>query len=183
MKNLHLLAIIICIPLNAWGAPPDLSAQARRALEKAGLTPLKDARPARDWTLKTLDGKTVSLTSLRGRIVFLNFWAAWCPPCRAEMPSIEALYQRFKDADIEFFAIDAAENAKTVQKFVQDQALHVPVLLDDDGKVSRDYRIQAIPATVVVGRDGTIILSSVGGRNWNSREVIAAFEALSTHGR
>ncbi|MDR3324789.1 MAG: TlpA family protein disulfide reductase [Spirochaetaceae bacterium] len=83
MKNLHLLAIIICIPLNAWGAPPDLSAQARRALEKAGLTPLKDARPARDWTLKTLDGKTVSLTSLRGRVVFLNFWAAWCPPCRA----------------------------------------------------------------------------------------------------
>ncbi|MDR3301615.1 MAG: TlpA family protein disulfide reductase [Spirochaetaceae bacterium] len=178
-----ILILTACAVLIPFCAQADVPADVKNAFEKAGLPLIKEARLSPDWTLGTLDGKTIRLSQLQGKIVFLNFWATWCPPCRAEMPSIEALYQRFKDKGIEFFAVDIAENAKTVQKIVQAQKLHFPVLLDSSGSVGGDYNIQAIPVTVIVDRDGKMILSSVGARSWNSPAIIAAFETLAAHGR
>jgi thiol-disulfide isomerase/thioredoxin len=179
-KILVLTAFVVSVPFCAQA---DIPADVKNAFQKAGLPLLKEARPVFDWTLGTLDGKNIRLSQLKGKIVFLNFWATWCPPCRAEMPSIEALYQRFKDTDIEFFAIDIAENAKTVKKFVEDNKLHFPILLDSSESVSGNYNIQSIPVTVIVGRDGKMILLSVGARSWNSPAIISAFEALAADGR
>ena len=138
----------------------------------------KEKRKAPAWSLKSLDGRTLSLADLKGKVVFLNFWATWCPPCRAEMPSMEALHKRFADEGLEMIACDIMENQSDVKKFISDNKLSFTTLLDSEGKTGNLYGVQGIPATFIIDREGYIILSAVGGRNWNTAAVHEAFEAL-----
>jgi thiol-disulfide isomerase/thioredoxin len=120
------------------------------------------------------------LSDLKGSVVFLNFWATWCPPCREEMPSMETLYRRLGKAGLEFLAVDIGEPQKAVETFVTERGLTFPVALDGSGRVSETYGIRSIPATFIIDRDGSIIAAVVGGRKWDDPKVIAAFEALLT---
>jgi thiol-disulfide isomerase/thioredoxin len=161
----------------------DLPESVKTAFSKARLPLYREKRPAPDFTLKLLNGSSVTLSRLRGKVVFLNFWATWCPPCRAEMPSMEALYQRFRDQDIEFLAVDIMEKDAAVAEFFRTYRLSFPAAIDSTSSVSGDYGIQAIPTTFVLDRDGKLILSAVGGRDWNSQAIISAFEELLRNGR
>ncbi|MDR2842094.1 MAG: TlpA family protein disulfide reductase [Spirochaetaceae bacterium] len=152
------------------------------AFEKAGLPVLKEKMQPKDFTLKLVDGKTVTLSALKGKIVFLNFWATWCPPCRAEMPSMEILYQHFKDKGLEFVVVDLRESKEEVEKYFTENKLTFPSALDSTGSVSNDYNVRAIPTTYIIDRDGQIVVSSVGARNWNTPAMIKAFEALLNNG-
>jgi peroxiredoxin len=154
------------------------SASISAAFAKAGLPLLKDNRQPRDFTLKTLDGRSLTLSQLKGKVVFLNFWATWCPPCRAEMPSMEALYQQFKDAGLEVVAVDLQESVAEVKAFIADNKLTFPVALDTSGNVGNNYNTQSIPATYIIDRDGKILAQAVGSRNWNTPAITAAFQAL-----
>ena len=175
-----LLGIFVAAaPLFAQTGVPE---NVRTSFAKAGLPLLNDARDTKNFTLKTLDGKQVSLDGLRGKVVFLNFWATWCGPCRQEMPSMEALYQRFKNSGLEFAAVDIMEKETDVGVYIKQNNLNFPIALDLDGNVSKNYRIQAVPATFIINRNGKIILSTVGARNWNTPAVITAFEALLNSG-
>ena len=147
-------------------------------LEKVGLYALKEGTRSIDFVLKDLNGKEISLSSFKGKVVLLNFWATWCPPCRAEMPSMERLYRRFKDKDLVILAVDLREEAKIVRKFVAGQKLSFPVLLDSDGRVGAIYGAQSIPLSYLVGRDGNVLAGSIGGREWDSREYLAFFTRL-----
>ena len=109
-----------------------------------------------DFTLKTLDGKDVSLSDYQGKIVFLNFWATWCPPCRGEMPSMEQLYQKFKDKDFVMLAVDLREDKDAVEKFIEEYKLNFPVLLDSKGKVGRTYMVTNIPTTYLISNQGNL---------------------------
>jgi thiol-disulfide isomerase/thioredoxin len=176
-------AFLLLIPLMAAADPMDLSENVKKAFSKAGLPLAREKRPGIDFSLKLVDGRTIALSSLKGKVVFLNFWATWCPPCRAEMPSMEVLYRRFHDQGLEFLAVDIMENSKDVSAFLSEYKLSFPAALDPSGSISNNYGIQAIPATFIVDRDGKIILSTVGGRNWNTPAIIAAFDELLKHGR
>jgi thiol-disulfide isomerase/thioredoxin len=154
--------------------PPDLA----QALSRAGLRVLKERVPSSDFSLPLLDGKTQSLSGLEGRVIFLNFWATWCPPCREEMPAMETLYRRFKDGGLEFLAVNIQEGQKDVESFTRDFGLTFPVALDSSGKVSQIYGIRAIPTTYIIDRKGGIIATAVGGRPWDSADMIAAFDLL-----
>jgi thiol-disulfide isomerase/thioredoxin len=156
-------------------------ASAADAFKAAGIPLLEKGEPSIDFTVPLLNGtvkKEQKLSSLKGKVVFLNFWATWCPPCRSEMPSMEILYQRFKTQKFEMLAIDCAENQKNVAAFMKRNNLSFPVGLDANGGISDSYGIQAIPATFIIDQQGVIIAKVVGGLNWDNPKVLAAFDAL-----
>jgi peroxiredoxin len=131
-----------------------------------------------DFTLKALNGREVSLSDYRGKIVFLNFWATWCPPCRIEMPSMEKLYQGFKGKDFVILAVSVKESKKVVEKFVKDYKLNFPVLMDPEGRVGREYMVFSIPTTYLINRHGGIIGQALGPRDWAGEDSFKLFGAL-----
>jgi len=143
-----------------------------------GLAALKEGTSSIDFTLSDLSGKKVSLSNYRGKLVFLNFWATWCPPCRQEMPSMERLYQKLKAKGLVILAVDLQEDAKSVQKFIDEHKLTFTVLLDSDGKVGTIYGARSIPTTYIIGRDGNALGGVIGGREWDSPEMVAFFTRL-----
>jgi peroxiredoxin len=181
-KLITLLTFVVLFPFAAAADPADTGENVRRAFDRAGLPLLRKKAPAAGFSLKLVDGRTVTLDALRGSVVFLNFWATWCPPCRGEMPSMEVLYRRFHDQGLEFIAVDIMENDKIVSAFLSDNSLSFPAALDSNGRVSNSYGVQAIPATFIIDRDGKIILYTVGGRRWDTPTIIAAFEELLASG-
>jgi thiol-disulfide isomerase/thioredoxin len=149
-----------------------------KAFTDAGLPVSKDKVDPIDFTLPLLGGTNQKLSDLKGKVVFLNFWATWCPPCRQEMPSMETLYQRFKGQGLEVLAVDCQEEARDVSAFMRRNKLSFPAALDASGMVSGYYGIEAIPTTYIIDRSGKIILKVVGSLNWNNQKIIAAFEVL-----
>jgi len=122
--------------------------------------------PAYPFELGDLDARPVRLADFRGRVVLLNFWATWCPPCRKELPALEEVARAFAAEGLTVLTVSVREPADTVRTFVQEVGLGLPVLLDDDGVVSDRYGVLAIPTTVVVDRRGRAVGRIIGYRDW-----------------
>lgn len=123
---------------------------------------------APDFTLTDLAGKEVKLTNYRGKKVMLNFWATWCPPCKAEMPAMEKVYQQ-KSAEIEILAINL-DPQNDVSGFVNENKLSFPVLLDKNGAVQQAYSIISIPTTFIIDEKGVIIKKYIGSMTHEQME-------------
>jgi thiol-disulfide isomerase/thioredoxin len=157
-----------------------------KAFTEAGVPLLKEIVSPRDFSLalvsssqeRTGPGETQKLSELKGKVVFLNFWATWCGPCRAEMPSMEAIYNRYKEKGLEILAVNCQERQPEVLAYKEDNNFSFPILLDGDGKVSGAYGIQAIPTTFLLDREGRIILRLVGSINWDTPKFHTAMELL-----
>ena len=111
---------------------------------------------APNFQLQDLDGQSISLSKLLGKPVFLNFWSTQCPPCRAEMPYIEEIYDEWSGKGLEVLAINIGESPSVIKEFFQSQNLSLPVLLDTDGNIATKYNITAIPTTFLIDKDGII---------------------------
>lgn len=121
---------------------------------------------APDFKLNTMDGNQVTLSELRGKIVVINLWATWCPPCRAETPALEKSYDQYKDSGVVILGVNLTDqdSLSDVQAFVREFSLTYPILLDRDGSVSKSlYQIQGSPSTFFVNREGIIRTVVVGG--------------------
>ncbi len=120
---------------------------------------------APDFELKTLDGESVKLADLRGQAVLVNLWATWCPPCRAEMQSIEKMYQEYKDQGFIVLAVNMTrqDTPSAVMPFADKLGLTVPILLDETGDVQRAYQLQSLPSSFFIRRDGVINEVVIGG--------------------
>lgn len=135
--------------------------------------------PAPDFVLKDLGGRMHRLSDFRGKIVFLNVWATWCPPCRMEMPSMENLYRRLQGKDFVMLAVSEDEDGKaTVQAFVDEIGISFPVLLDDQGSVPPRYGVTGYPETFIIDRAGRVIHHTIGPEDWDSEPAIALFTRL-----
>lgn len=121
------------------------------------------AREDVDFSLKDLDGKTWKLSDLKGKVVLVNMWATWCPPCRKEMPDLVALSERFKDQGLVVLAISDEED-KVVRPYVAEHKLTFPVLLDPGRKVNEAYRVDGIPKTFVYDRKGKLVIQTMDMR-------------------
>ena len=139
-------------------------------------------KPATDLTLPTLDGPQVSLQSHLGKVVFLNFWATWCIPCREEMPAMEQLHQTFQSQGLTILAVNLKESPEQVKAFMDKYHLSFTVLLDHDGSVFRDYAVMGLPTTYLIGREGSLLARGVGGRDWTKAEGKDLIQALLARG-
>jgi len=185
MRILASVIILVAIfVFNSCTAKPQNTASSRtaKAFDEAGLHLLMEKVSPRDFSLSLLERETRSLGSYRGKVVFLNFWATWCGPCRVEMPSMEALYNKFSDKGLEILAVNCGEDQATVRSFIENEGFSFPVLLDLDGKVTFSYGIQAIPTTYLIDRDGMIISRLVGSIDWNTPKIHTALESLLNNG-
>ena len=140
-------------------------------------TPKEDLQ-AVDFNLKDLTGRQRSLGAYKGKVVFLNFWATWCGPCRAEIPSMERLYTELKDQGFAIVAVNSQEPLEEVSAFVEETGMSFPVLLDTTGKVGAAYGVRAIPTTYIIDPQGAIRGRMVGTRNWYSPEIISVVKEL-----
>ncbi|MBN1837460.1 MAG: TlpA family protein disulfide reductase [Spirochaetales bacterium] len=147
-------------------------------IRAVGLQPLKEGTAIVDFELEALGGQSRSLSSFKGKVVFLNFWATWCGPCRHEMPSMERLYQRLKDRGLEVVAVNLQEDAKAVERFVSEHGLTFPILLDRTGRVGATYGARSIPITYIVDRDGFVVAGTIGTREWDTEQYVRFFERL-----
>ncbi len=138
--------------------PPEALLQGRPPAPQVGFQ-------APDFTLTTLDGRTLRLHDLRGQAVILNFWASWCPPCKAEMPALQRVYEDYRDRGLVVVAVNVtAQDARpNVEAFVADYGLTFPVPLDLDARVASAYRVHSLPTTYFVGPDGVIHDIVIGG--------------------
>ena len=128
--------------------------------------------------LKDVFGNTVSISDFRGKVVFLNFWATWCPTCVIEMPSMEKLHRKLKDKDFVMVAINLRESAAQVKSVFEKLELSFTVLLDSSGEVGTGFAVNALPTTFVLDKEGRIIGKALGPREWDSRASTALFEYL-----
>lgn len=131
------------------------------------LQPMKDSAPTPDFTLATPDGKKLSLKDFRGKLVFLNFWASWCVPCREEMPAMEKLYQEFKDKGLVVVAINLKDNKQDAVKFVKELKLTYPIALDPDGNVGNLYGAWGLPTSYLIDGDGKGLARGWGPADWH----------------
>ena len=170
----HLTTIVAALGL-LWGGK---MADAREHLFDAmGLTKVP-AKAAPNFTLSNVDGQQITLHQYLGKVVFLNFWATWCIPCREEMPALEQLHQAYQSQDLAILSIDLKESADQVKAFFQKHSLSFPALLDQNGSVFRDYLVAGMPTTYLIGRDGTLLARGVGGRDWTRAEALQLIKEL-----
>lgn len=133
---------------------------------------LKQPLAAPDFELQGEDGKTYKLSDYRGKVVVMNFWASWCPPCRYEMPSLERLWQKVKDKGVVVLGINVGESADAIFEFTGSYAMSFPIPMDIEGKVIKKYSVAGLPATYIISPDGLITHRAVGSREWDDKSVV-----------
>ena len=134
---------------------------------------------APDFSVPDLAGQAVRLSALRGKVVLVNLWATWCPPCREEMPSMERLYQKLKTRDFQLLAVSQDEDGRrVVEPFVRQMKLSFPVLVDPEHQVGDRYGVWGYPETFVIDRSGHVADRIIGPRDWASPESIEKIEKL-----
>ncbi len=142
--------------------------------------PVQLGDPAPDFQLEDTKGNKISLSDLRGKVVLVNFWATWCPPCRAEMPSMEALNKAMAGEDFVMLAINVEENGRSSVPAFLDKAPHsFSVLYDDQGVVQKLYGVYKFPESFVIRKDGTIDDRVIGAIDWVHPETVAYFMELA----
>jgi peroxiredoxin len=131
---------------------------------------IKPSRPklAADFTLATPDGGNFRLADQRGKVVLVNFWATWCPPCLEEMPAMERLWRRHKDAGFVLVAISLDADPKKVPPFVSARKFTFPIALDPRMAVAETYGVRALPSSFVIDREGTMTGVALGPRSWDN---------------
>ncbi len=137
-----------------------------------GIIPPAHQVEAFDFSVESLSGKIDKLSDYRGKVVFLNFWATWCGPCRMEIKEIDTLYKALHKEDFTVMALSIKEDSKKVSNFMKSYDADFPVYLDSTGVVATAYGIFGIPTTFIIGPDGMIVGRAIGPREWGSAESI-----------
>lgn len=140
----------------------------------------KEKKPAPSFTLQDMDGESHSLSDYRGKIVIINFWATWCPPCRAELPSMNRAWKKVKDDNIEMLAINVGEDEDTIFTFLGDNPIDFPVLLDETGDMIKTWPVRGLPTTFVLDSEGRLVYQAIGGREWDSDALLEKVRMLGT---
>jgi len=158
MKGIQIaLVSSVCLVLAAFST---------QAAEQAKIN-----APAPDFTLPTLEGKDMSLSSLKGKVVLVAFWSIYCHVCQQELPKLESLYKKYRDKDLEIIGVNIdREPAGTIQGSAKERGLSFPILLDGEKKAMKAYQARALPAVFILDRSGIIVDKKVGIYEWSSPE-------------
>lgn len=165
MKPAFLVIFITLFSLNA-------------SAERPLLTPFPNPPSAPDFSLSDLQGISHTLSHYRGKVVVLNFWATWCPPCRAEMPSMQRAWEIMREEDMLMIAVNVGEAETTVRDFSEGLQLDFPILLDRNSTVTNHWPARGLPTTFVLSPEGKIHYRAIGGREWDAPEILHRLRAL-----
>jgi peroxiredoxin len=169
MIALILIGVGIIILLQTKDSSFNLSGKPR--LGKGAAAP--------NFSLPGLDGEMISLDDYKGKVVFLNIWATWCPPCVQEMPSMEKLYQELKGEEFEILAVSIdASGGKDVIPFMKKYGLSFPALLDTKGSIKSLYQTTGVPESFIIDKDGIIAEKIIGPREWASPDAVRSIRTL-----
>jgi thiol-disulfide isomerase/thioredoxin len=147
-------AQIAAEPGQAGGATEETSAQPAAQDTSPRVIDLGTGSAAPEIELPLFDGETLLLSDLGGKVVVLNFWASWCPPCRWEMPSFEEIWREYKDQDVVFVGIAVSDEEKEARAFAESAGVSYPLGLDAAGEFARAYRVTSLPTTILIDREG-----------------------------
>jgi peroxiredoxin len=151
------------------------SAEAEQALH-----PLTDKRAAPAFELYDLNNKLHKLADYRGKVVIVNFWATWCPPCRQEFPSMDKAYQELQKDGIVMLAIDVGEDGDTIFEFSADYPVTFPILMDMDASITRQYGVIGLPTTYLIDPQGQLIYQVIGTREWTEAGLLKAIRSITS---
>jgi thiol-disulfide isomerase/thioredoxin len=174
MMNINkflLILLLFSFSVNADWQQPELS---------HNLTEVRPKIPASDFELENMDEEKKKLSDFRGKVVLLNFWATWCPPCIREMPSMEKLHQQVDAETFKVIAVNQMEDVDQVFAFTGQLEVDptFEILFDSTSKVSRDYAVRGLPTTYLIDKEGKIRYRAVGGREFNHPEVVKIINRL-----
>ncbi|MDO8445789.1 MAG: TlpA disulfide reductase family protein [Deltaproteobacteria bacterium] len=168
-KSLLCISLLLCLALSAC--------KGKKEGEEKG--PPEKGMASVDITVHDLEGKTISLSQLKGKVVVLNFWATWCPPCREEMPSMEALYQKYKEnKEFVMLLVSIDENIDTVREFMKTNNYSMPVYHDPNKEAGSAYGITGVPETFLIDKKGVISEKIIGPADWMKPDVIDFINGL-----
>jgi len=147
--------------------------------EERTAAPLVEGQPAPLFSLTDQQGKTWSLEDLKGKVVVVNFWASWCPPCRLEMPSLYGLAAQMHDVqDFVILTILFRDNPERALRYLEENGMSLTVLEDEDLTVSRTYRVTGVPETIIIDKQGIVREKMVGGVRFESPSMLAFIQSL-----
>jgi len=171
-KSIILIAVLLLFSIPAFS-------QERSLYSKIGIQSLRDNIKTPDFCLEGLNVKKVQLSALKGNVIFLNFWATWCGPCKDEMPSMDSLYQSYRERDFVLLAISVDDGSPDpARKFIQKHRYRFPVLLDPAGKTLDLFEINRIPATIIIDKKGRMVGRVIGPRDWSKPEVFSLIDQM-----
>ena len=182
--KIHLIAVLVCSGLAAltffntdlWAKIDNRGMD--RLFKIVGVIKVPPTKDPVRINLEDMNGKSISISDFRGKIVFLNFWTTWCPACRIEMPSMEKLHQKLKNKDFAIVTVNLRESASKVKAFFKEFKLTFSALLDSTGLVAASFGMRSIPTTYILDKTGRVIGKVNGPREWDSKAAIALFENL-----
>lgn len=171
VAGLLIALVMILGPLEASRAESEL-------LNGLKLSGYQSSTKPPEFKGATTDGRTVSLDSLRGKVVLLNFWASWCQECRPEMPMFEQLHREFGAQGLSVMGINSREGTQAIREYAKELRLTFPLVLDPKGEINAAYGVVGLPATFLIGRDGRAVARAVGPREWAGAPGKAIIKAL-----
>ncbi|MBL0715200.1 MAG: TlpA family protein disulfide reductase [Desulfosarcina sp.] len=172
------LALLWCGLVPGRGLAADVDERTAVLMDELGILAVPRLAPPAEIRLPDLNGNMVDLDDFRGKVIFLNFWTTWCPTCQVEMPSMERLYQRFRERDFVMLAVDLQEPVAQVQSFFEQYRLSFTALMDTRGAIGRQFRVRALPTTIIIDKQGAIVGKALGPRKWDSSAAFRLFEHL-----
>ena len=177
----RVLLLLACAALPAGAVPAAGMDNPAGALD---LIKPNRQQQAKDFSVPALEGGMLRLADLRGKVVFLNLWATWCPPCKEEMPAMERLWQRYKGQGLVVIALSVdASGAKVVKPFIEQAKYTYRVGLDPKMEIAQLYGAHSIPSTFIIDRSGMLRAIALGPRDWDGRASFAYFDALLKDGK
>lgn len=175
MRNLVLVVVIVLVGASVYLVS---SSSSRPSSEWVNSVAVGDLAP--DFQLEDTKGNKVSLSDLQGKVVMVNFWATWCPPCIEEMPSMERLHEVMAGDDFVMLAINTEQNGRTVvPEFLKKTPYTFPILYDDKGVVQKLYGVYKFPESFIVGKDGKVVEKIIGPLDWSSLKTINYLKGLT----
>lgn len=157
--------LLVCFAVSAYAGVSRPEIPPSAGVKVGALAP--------DMQLVDLDGKTVAFEQFRGKVVMLNFWATWCPPCRAEMPAMQRLNEKMEGLDFVMLAVNVElDGEHTVPSFLKGKAYTFPILLDLGAKAQNRYGVFRFPETFIIGKDGVILNHILGAREWDDSSTV-----------
>ena len=174
MKKISLIIALFLLTAMGPSSPGNTSSAPVSPFDADAIINAK----ASDFTLKDLSGRSIALSSFKGKVVLLNFWATWCPPCRAEMPGLNKLYNELKNRGFVIVAVSTDRSISQVKDFLEKNKVDFPVLFDENRTAAKLYRVFSMPTTFLIDRNGTVIEKFYGEYSWTEPETKGKIEKL-----